>query len=95
VLPGQAPVVHAHADEERPGVDDGGHPLDVVARACLQLADVIEEDVDRGSSPEPIELGRLQVGGLRSYVLRDFLVPGPEEMTELQYALRRFRDGSV
>jgi hypothetical protein len=76
-------------------VDEGGHALDLPARACLQLADVIKENLEQGSSPEPIELGRLQVEGLLAYVLRDFVVQGPEEMTELQYALRRFRGDSL
>jgi hypothetical protein len=35
--------------------------LDDDARACLQLADVLAEDVAAGTSPEPIELGMSHV----------------------------------
>lgn len=71
--------------------DEGGHPLDIVARSCLQLADVLAEDLNRGESPEPIELARLQVEGLLGYVLRDEAFRGEEELTTLYWGLQRFR----
>jgi hypothetical protein len=71
-------------------VDVAG-PLDLPARACLQLADVIAEDLERGSSPEPIELGRLHVDGLLAYVFRDSLRRGDEDLTTLCWGLQRFR----
>jgi hypothetical protein len=40
-------------------VDERGRPLDEDARSCLQLADVLAEDLAAGRSPEPIELGRV------------------------------------
>ena len=58
-----------------------GFARDVVARACLQLADVIAEDLDRGDSPEPIELGRSHVDGLLAHVFRDDAFWGDEELT--------------
>jgi hypothetical protein len=76
-------------------VDEGGHALDLPARACLQLADVLEEDLDRGESPEPIELGRLQVEGLLVYVFRDNSFRGDDELITLYWGLPRFRDGTV
>lgn len=39
------------------------------ARACLQLADVLAEDLEAGFSPEPIELAFSHVEGLREYVV--------------------------
>ncbi len=82
----------ARKHERRLCVDDGGHALDIPARACLQLADVIAEDLERGASLEPIELGRLQVEGLLAYVLRDETFQGDEELTTLHWGLQRFRD---
>jgi hypothetical protein len=73
-------------------VDDGGHALDIPARACLQLADMIAESVERGEPLEPIELGRLQAEGLLAYVLRDETFQGHAELATLYWGLRRFRD---
>jgi hypothetical protein len=49
--------------------DDTGRPLDLdqLDRAgvkCLQLADVISEDLQNGDSPEPIELGETHISAL-------------------------------
>jgi hypothetical protein len=49
--------------------DLDGQPLDENARACLQLADVIREDLERGVHPEPIELGRSHVEGHCEHVI--------------------------
>ena len=53
-----------------------GHPHDENARACLQLADVIREDLERGASPEPIELGMSHVEGRCEYVVEQDEIVG-------------------
>jgi hypothetical protein len=68
-------------------IDEHGHPLDDAARACLQLADVLAEDLATGYSPEPIELGISQAEGLRQHVVEDEDV---EELTELRDAIKRY-----
>ena len=50
-------------------VDDSHRPLDAEALACLQLADVLADDLERGESPEPVELGRAHALGLTEHVL--------------------------
>jgi hypothetical protein len=50
-------------------VDERSCAPDDDARACLQLADVLAEDLEAGFSPEPIELGFSHVEGLREYVV--------------------------
>jgi hypothetical protein len=52
-------------------VDERRLPRDDDARACLQLADILAEDLEAGTSPEPIELGINHVEGLREYVVGD------------------------
>jgi hypothetical protein len=64
-------------------VDERGRPLDEDARSCLQLADVLAEDLAAGRSPEPIELGRSHVEGLCAYVLEGEDIAGVEELTDL------------
>jgi hypothetical protein len=75
--------------------DKSGQPLDEMAAACLLLGEVLEDDLARGESPEPVELGQSQVEGLLAYVLRDYLVQGDAELTALYYALRRYRGDPV
>ena len=50
-------------------VDDIGRSHDSDANACLQLADVLREDLEAGEHPDPIELGRSHAVGLTEYVL--------------------------
>jgi hypothetical protein len=49
-------------------LDERGLPLDDEARACLQLADVLAEDLAAGSSPEPIDLRMSHLDGLCAHV---------------------------
>jgi hypothetical protein len=72
-------------------VDLHGRPLDDNARACMQLADVIREDLERGDSPEPIELGRSHVEGLCKYVTEADEIASIAALTDLCDALRRDR----
>lgn len=75
--------------------DEEGVPLaiDEAVWACVQLANVLAEDRERGSSPEPIELGRTLVHGLCTYVLSDELVHGDAQLSALYEALLRYRAG--
>jgi hypothetical protein len=50
-------------------VHDSHRPRDASSVACLQLADVLADDLDASSSPEPIELGRTHAVGLTEHVL--------------------------
>ena len=68
-------------------LDERGLPLDDDARACLQLADVLGEDLATGSSPEPIELRMSHLDGLRAHVVDD---RGP--LRDLGDAVRRYCD---
>lgn len=70
--------------------NDKGEPLDDACRAALELAAEIEASAD-----EPLELGKTAIEGLCTYVLRDYLVHGDEEMTAFYYALRRYRGDPV
>ena len=63
------------------------------ARACLQLADVLAEDIAAGASPEPIELCTSHVEGLCEYVLEEREVARAEALDDLCDALRRHRAG--
>lgn len=55
----------------RSAVDAAGRAWDPEARAALQVADVIDEGVERRHSAEPIELGRSHVHGLLAYAFHD------------------------
>lgn len=68
-----------------------GRAHDENARACLQLADVIREELQRGDRSEPIELGRSHVEGLCEYVIGEEQIAGVEFLRELCDALRRYR----
>jgi hypothetical protein len=57
-----------HAIRER-CVDGDHRPLDSDALRCLQLADVLAEELDQGHSPEPVEVGLPQARVLTDYVL--------------------------
>jgi hypothetical protein len=84
----------AHALEgviRRDCVDLRGRPHDDNARACLQLADVIREDLERGSSPEPIELGMSHVEGLCEHVVEQEEIARLPLLRDLCDALRRAR----
>jgi hypothetical protein len=61
-------------------------PYDDEARACLQLADVLAEDLAAGVSPEPIELGFSHVEGLRAHVVEE---DGRALASDLREAVRR------
>ncbi len=75
-------------------VDVSRRPLDTDAMACLQLADVLADDLERGDSPEPIELGHSHARGLTEHVLG--LGAAQEHELEAFYAaLLRFRGNSV
>jgi hypothetical protein len=69
-------------------VDGHRLPRDDDARACLQLADVLAEDLAAGFSPEPIELGMSHLEGLREYVVEDD--NAVEELAELRDAVERY-----
>lgn len=72
-------------------LDAGGHPRDDDARACMQIADVIAEDLAAGGSPEPIEVGMSHVEGLRAYVVDEDDRGGL--LADLRDAVRRYCDG--
>ena len=74
-------------------VDDSRRPVDAEALLCLQLADVLCEDLDAGNSPEPIELGQSHANGLTEHVLAPGAVQ-EHEMQPLYAALLRFRGDS-
>jgi hypothetical protein len=59
------------------------------ARACLQFADVLAEDLEAGASPEPIELGVTHVEGLHEYLIEDADVA----LADLRAAVRRYCEG--
>jgi dsDNA-binding SOS-regulon protein len=68
-----------------------GQPHNESARACLQLADELREYLQRGSSPEPIELGRSQVEGLCEYVVEHREIAGVALLADLCDALKRYQ----
>jgi len=74
-------------------VDLHGQPLDENARACLQLADVLREVLERGEHPEPIELGMSHVEGLCEYVIGEDEIAGVELLGDLCDALKHYRTG--
>jgi hypothetical protein len=57
-----------HAIREK-CVDSDHRPLDNDALRSLQFADVLAEGLDRGASPEPVEVGLPQARVLAGYVL--------------------------
>ena len=70
-------------------VDSSHRPVDADALPCLQLADLLSEDLARRAT-EPIELDVSHVRGLTEHVLRE----SPEydnEIQALNLALLRFR----
>ena len=70
-------------------VDSSHRPVDADALPCLQLADVLSDDLERQAT-EPIELNPSHVRALTERVLAG----GPEydhEMQALNVALLRFR----
>jgi hypothetical protein len=72
---------------------DGDHrPLDSDALRTLQLADAIAEDLDRGDSPEPVEVGLPQARVLADYVLTPSVMRS-DELRTLFDALVRFAGG--
>ena len=81
-------------------VDAAGRPWDPEARAALQVADVIKEDVTHGHSPEPIELAWTSALGLLHTFREDVAdvhahVARSDGLAALYLALRRFaRDGA-
>ena len=68
-------------------LDERGLPRDDDARACLQFADVLAEDLAAGHSPEPIELGMSHVEALRAYVVDE---DGGDLLAGLRDAVRRY-----
>jgi hypothetical protein len=70
-------------------VDERRLPLDDDARACLQLADVLADDLAAEYSPEPIGLGISHVEGLREHVVAE----DAEALTELRDAVERYCEG--
>jgi len=73
-------------------VDERHLPFDDDARACLQLADVLAEDLAAGASPEPIDLGMSHVEGLRKYLVeRDDVAV--QQLPDLCDAVKRYCGG--
>lgn len=78
-------------------VDAAGRAWDREARAAMQVADVIAEDLGRHHSPEPIELGHTSAFGLLT-VFQDnggigdvqAHVAASEGLARLYLALRRY-----
>ena len=73
-------------------LDLHGRPPDENARACVQLADVIREYLQRGEHPEPIELGASHVEGLCEYVIEEDEIVSVELLRDLCDALKRYRE---
>jgi hypothetical protein len=78
-------------------VDETGRALDRAATAALQVADALAEDLERGISEEPIELGRSHIDGLLAYGFHDMdaddvfaHVAGSGAVAALYLALRRY-----
>lgn len=72
-------------------LDADGHPRDAYACACMQIADVLAEDLAAGGSPEPIELGMSYVEGLRAYLVDEDDRGGLS--ADLRDVVRRYCDG--
>jgi hypothetical protein len=70
-------------------VDSSHRPIDADALPCLQLADVLSEDLERQAT-EPIELSPSHVRGLTEHVLAGSPEYDPE-IQALNVALLRFR----
>jgi hypothetical protein len=71
-------------------LDAGHRPRDAQAQACLQLADVLAEDLTRGMSPEPIELDHSHALGLTQHVLASDAAQ-ENDVKKLYEALLRLR----
>jgi hypothetical protein len=78
-------------------VDVFGRAWDREARAALQIADVIAEDLEDGHSPEPIRLGRTSGLGLLVHSFYEGVVADvhahvarSDGLAALYLALRRF-----
>jgi hypothetical protein len=78
-------------------VDESGQSLDPWATAALQVADVIAEDIERGISEDPIELGRSNVDALLAYAFPSAdnadvraHIARSDGLAALYLALRRF-----
>lgn len=78
-------------------VDTAGRAWDREARAALQVADVIAEGLQRGHSPEPIELGHTAALGFLFHAFLDKEVADvhahvarSDGVAALYLALRRF-----
>jgi hypothetical protein len=81
-----------HAIREK-CVDSDHRPLDADALRSLQFADVLAEGLDRGESPEPVEVGLPQARVLADYVLTPSVMRS-EQMRAFFDALVRFARGS-
>ena len=81
-----------HAIREK-CVDADHRPLDSDALRTLQLADLLAEDLDRGESPEPVEVGLPEARVLANYVLTPSVMR-TEQLRTFFDALVRFSRGS-
>jgi hypothetical protein len=70
-------------------IDQSHRPVDADALPCLQLADLLSDDLEHGST-EPIELNPAHVRGLTEHVLGGS-VEYEHEIQALHVALLRFR----
>lgn len=75
-------------------LDELGRALDHPAHACLELADVLKEDLERGSS-QSIALERSHVTGLRVHVLDEQAARRSERLRSLYEACQRFGGGET
>jgi hypothetical protein len=82
-------VVHAIREK---CVDSDHRPLDNDALRSLQLADVLAEELDRGESPEPVDVGLPQARVLTGYVLTPSVMR-TEQLRLFFDALVRFAEG--
>ena len=80
-----------HAIREK-CVDSDHRPVDNDALRSLQLADVLAENLDRGESPEPVEIGLPQARVLAGYVLTPSVMR-TEQLRLFFVALVRFAEG--
>ena len=88
-LLGEADVRWLEARIRATCIDQSHRPIDADALPCLQLADLLSDDLEHGST-EPIELDPAHVRGLTEHVLGGS-AEHEHEIQALYVALLRFR----
>jgi hypothetical protein len=81
-----------HAIREK-CVDTDHRPLDADSVRCLQLADMLAQDLDRGDAPAPVDVDLPQARVLTGYVLTPSVME-TDQLRSLFDALVRFASDS-